>query len=214
MPFEEFLQQRLTKPLPGVDAHFELVPSSVDARQRLMPAPDDARQSAVLVTLLESQGELPDVLFTLRSENLRTHKSQISFPGGRLDEGEDFTTAALRELHEETGVDASAVRILGHLTPIFIPPSNSQVIPVVGMTLRPDQYTINETEVQEIFDVPLSFFIDVQSLDVEQQVLRGQEVDVPHWRVHPAVRLWGATAMILNELVWIAREFTQQHTET
>ena len=207
MQFEDFLRHRLTQPLPGIDAHRELIPDIPDKESRLHPPPEGARQSAVLVPLITRPHTFPDVLFTLRSENLRSHRGQISFPGGRVDEGEEPIQAALRELFEETGVPIKAVQVLGTLTPIYIPPSNSSVIPVVGIIERPNDYTISEAEVREIFDVPLLTFMNPESMLIEPRAMYGTTVDVPHWRVHPDVMLWGATAMILNELVWISRDF-------
>lgn len=207
MHFEDYLRQRLAQPLPGIDAHRELIPDIPDKESRLLPAPEGAKQSAVLVPLITRPHTFPDVLFTLRSENLRSHRGQISFPGGRVDEGEEPIQAALRELFEETGVLQSAVQVLGTLTPVYIPPSNSAVIPVVGIIQRPEDYTISEAEVREIFDVPLLTFMNPESLLSEPKAMYGTTVNVPHWRIHPDVMLWGATAMILNELVWITRDF-------
>jgi len=214
---EDFLRRRLTEALPGMDAHREMLPDYPQAEDRLQAAIDGrgelpgVKRSAVLVPLLTSAHALPDVLFTLRSETLRSHRGQISFPGGRIDEGEDVEGAALREMHEETGIEPHDVLVLGRLSDIFIPPSNSFVTPVVALVRRPSQYYISEAEVNEIFDVPLMRFMDAATKQYMKRTIFDDEVDVPYWHVHSTVPLWGATAMMLNELLWLTREYLEHH---
>lgn len=200
-----WIQELLQGPLPGVSAHREFVPDLPDAAARLQRAPDGARQSAVLVPLLQRDDGDLDVLFTVRSGRLRSHSGQISFPGGRVDEGEDAVATALREMEEETGVRESSVHILGALSPLWVPPSNSAIAPVVGMVERPQSFAPSEHEVQEIFTVSLATLMDQSMIFSEPWNLHDRTVEVRHWRVHPSVPLWGATAMILNELLWLIR---------
>ncbi|MBU3740692.1 MAG: CoA pyrophosphatase [Candidatus Kapabacteria bacterium] len=202
----DIIRTALAGPLPGVRAHAHFVPSDMpDAAKRLQKAPDDARRSAVLVPLLLRDDDDVDVLLTVRTTTLRSHGGQISFPGGRIDQGEDVTTTALRELDEETGIPAHDVAILGNLSPIWVPPSNSAITPIVGLVRTPAQYVPSEAEVEEIFTVPLSVLLDDASVHVAPWTLYDRTVQVRHWRVHPRVPLWGATAMILNELLEVIR---------
>jgi 8-oxo-dGTP pyrophosphatase MutT (NUDIX family) len=195
---------RLSGPLPGVQAHRQFVPADMPgAADRLQQAPEGARRSAVLVPLLLRADDDVDVLFTLRTSTMRSHRGQISFPGGRVDDGEDAITAALREMYEETGVEAHDVTVLGSLSSIWVPPSNSAITPIVGLVRPPERYVPSEAEVEEIFTVPLSTLMDDASIHVEPWVLYERTVNVRHWRVHPRVPLWGATAMILNELLML-----------
>lgn len=207
MDLIDFLRGRLTQPLPGIEAHAQMVPYAPDVELRLKNPPATARKSAVLVPLLIREGGLPDVMFTLRSDTLRNHGGQISFPGGRMDEGEDAVTAALREMQEETGVEPESVMVLGALSDLYIPPSNSAVTPIIGLLRRPSEYRISEAEVREIFDIPLARFLDPDYVTHQPRELHGMMVNVPHWPVHPDVYLWGATAMMLNELVAMVREY-------
>ena len=202
----DFLRLRLQHPLPGIDAHRELLPPLPGNEQRLRTPPDDARKSAVLVPLLPVAEDL-SVLFTVRSQHVGSHQGQISFPGGRIEDGESYQQAALRELEEETGVVAAGVQVLGQLSPIYIPPSHSLVVPVVGMIEPPRQYQPSAREVTEIFDIPLSTFLDSSTLRLAPRSMGDLTIKVPQWHVHPTVPLWGATAMILNELLWLVREF-------
>ncbi len=207
MDLFDFLRDRLQGPLPGLQAHRTFVPDIPDAITRLLPPPPDAKRSAVIVPIIFDENMDHRVVFTVRSENLRSHRGQISFPGGRLDDGEDEITAALRELHEEIGVDPSDVIILGELSPLYIPPSNSAVTPLVGVLKNNGPWVISEAEVAEVLDVPLNTFLHPNSICLEPRMLYGKSVDVPQWKIHPTIPLWGATAMILNELLWLIHEY-------
>jgi len=206
----DHIRERLAKPLPGLDAHRVFVPDMPESALRLAPPPADARRSAVLVPLIAEVIDDLRIVFTVRSLSLRSHKGQISFPGGRIDEGEDVYTAALRELHEEIGVEPHDVTILGELSPLYIPPSNSAVTPVVALIKKSRQWVISEAEVTEVLDIPFASFLDATSISFEKRSLYGRLVDVPQWNIHPSVPLWGATAMILNELVWIVKEYMKE----
>lgn len=207
----DHIRERLAKPLPGFDAHRVFVPDMPESALRLAPPPADARRSAVLVPLIAEVIDDLRIVFTVRSESLRSHKGQISFPGGRIDEGEDVYTAALRELHEEIGVEPHDVTILGELTPLYIPPSNSAVTPVVALIKKTRAWVISEAEVTEVLDIPFASFLDATSISFTKQSLYGRLVDVPQWSIHPSVPLWGATAMILNELVWIVNDYIKEY---
>jgi 8-oxo-dGTP pyrophosphatase MutT (NUDIX family) len=208
MSLVDFLRERLRSPLPGLEAHRTFVPNIPDAIRRLLPPPPDAKRSAVVVPIVMEDPTEPRVIFTVRSENLRSHKGQISFPGGRLDEGEDAVEGGLRELREEIGVDPGEVTIVGQLSALYIPPSNSAVTPFVGILPRSGPWVISEDEVAEIIEVPLSRFLPPENVRSASRNLYGKPVDVPQWDIHPTIPLWGATAMILNELVWLVREYS------
>lgn len=148
---------------------------------------------------------MPKVMLTVRSEGLRRHGGQISFPGGRIEPNETAEQAALRELFEETGVGPEKVDVLGTLTPLYIPNSNSGVTPIVSVITEPMQYVPSEAEVEEIFTVDLAMFMLQANLGSITKEYSGTQVIWPVWNVHAHVPLWGATAMILNELIWLLR---------
>lgn len=207
MSLTDYLRDRLSGPLPGLEAHRTFVPNIPDAIRRLLPPPPDAKRSAVVVPIVIEDPSDPHVVFTVRSENLRSHKGQISFPGGRLEEGEDAVVGGLRELREEIGVRPQDVTIVGQLSPLYIPPSNSAVTPFVGILSRSGPWVISEDEVAEIIEVPLAQFLPPDTVRSTSRNLYGKPVDVPQWDIHPTIPLWGATAMILNELVWLVRDY-------
>lgn len=200
MNVELLLRECLARPLPGNSAHAHMLPSGSFAITRLKPPPPSALPSAVLVPLVVHDAE-PHVLFTVRSSSLRNHGGQISFPGGRIDHGESPEQAAVRELFEEVGITRNNVDVLGRLTALYIPPSNSAVTPVVGLVKQTQPYHLSADEVGEVFTVPLRFFIADNSVQTLSREYGGQVVQWPMWSVHPTVPLWGATAMILSELV-------------
>lgn len=211
MDIVTFLCGRLCGPLPGIIAHRTFVPDIPDAISRLLPPPPNARASAVIVPIIIEEGAEPRIVFTVRSEGLSNHKGQISFPGGMLDKGEDPPSAGLRELNEELGIHPSAVVIIGSLSPIYIPPSNCTVTPLVGVLNQGGPWVINQAEVAEVLEVPLARFLHPDSIRHSMQKLYGKMVDVPQWDIHPTVPLWGATAMILHELVHLVNEFRSEH---
>jgi 8-oxo-dGTP pyrophosphatase MutT (NUDIX family) len=210
MKFEQWLINRLQSPLPGVVAHERFVPEIPDRRSRLMSAPADAKQSAVLIPIVMNAADGPQTVLTVRSEGLRNHRGQVSFPGGRSDEGEDAIATALREAHEEIGLASERVQVLGCLSPLYIPPSHSAVTPVVAIVEQPPVWQLNADEVSEIIVVPVSRFRDPRNIRLRNDIIKGVPVDVPHWTVHPVIPLWGATAMMLNELVMLMNEYDME----
>ncbi len=163
--------------------------------------------SGVLVPVFEEDGEARLIL-TRRSTGLRTHQGQVSFPGGRLDEGEDAVGAALREAFEEIGLDPVLVTTVGWLHPLLTMVSTSFILPVLGvLDGRPD-YVVNPDEVERVFDVALSELADPGIFHEERWRIPGRLVtgsddgSFPVWFFEIAGELiWGATARMLHELL-------------
>ena len=168
---------------------------------------DDAvlRPAAALVLIYphESEWHLP---LTVRSAGLRHHTSQVSLPGGRLDHpGESVEDAALREAYEEIGVSRADVEILGRLSPLPIAISSHLLHPVVGITATRPVFTIAADEVDRVIEVPLARLLQSDAVAWEERVrsLSPQGVmSVPYFAMAGA-RVWGATAMVLAELIAI-----------
>ena len=198
------LRARLSSGLPGSPAQLAMAPSSRAMAEQLSVQGKQCRDAAVLALLYPGSGG-PSLVLTLRHAELPNHAGQISFPGGTRDENESLSDTALREAHEEIGVDAEAVDVLGQLTPLYIPPSRFCVYPFVGAvtalpTLRP-----YEREVEAVLHVPLAHLLAANTRVTEEWVLRGEPVTVPFYRFE-AHKVWGATAMILAELVELVRD--------
>ncbi|SMC77198.1 NUDIX hydrolase [Papillibacter cinnamivorans] len=117
------------------------------------------RYFAVLLPLIEREGEL-HILFEVRSKTIPTQPGEISFPGGGVEVDEDFRQAALRETYEEIGVPSEKIELLGELDYI-IRDSNFSVYPYVGLLHTGlDSLAINRDEVEEVFTVPVSYFME------------------------------------------------------
>ncbi len=161
------------------------------------PASETRIPAAVLVPLIEhTQGF--SVLFTQRTADLKAHGGQISFPGGRVEPGDaDAVAAALRESHEEIGLAAGAVEILGHLDP-YVTVTGFEVTPVVGAVRPPLAVTPDPIEVAEIFEVPLAFFLDPINHQRHSRTAGGV-VRAYYAMPYGERYIWGATAgMLLN----------------
>lgn len=153
--------------------------------------------AAVLVPLIEHP-EGFTILFTQRTADLKAHAGQISFPGGRVEpEDADVVAAALRESREEIGLPSENVEILGRLDP-YITVTNYEVTPIVGVIAPPLTVKADPVEVAEIFEVPLSFFLDPANHQRHSRLANG--VARAYYAMPYGDRyIWGATAgMLLN----------------
>ncbi len=158
------------------------------------------RQSAVLLTLFQRQQELL-LLLTRRTERTRHHKGQIAFPGGARDpEDGSLWGTALREAKEEVGLRPADVELLGVLSPLHVPASNSDIHPFVGWVQTPPTVWIAAPdEVAEVIELPLRALRDQAARMETTWALTDRVARVPHY-VYGGQRVWGATAMILSEL--------------
>ena len=172
-----------------------------------MPAPLRDVNAGVLAAFFEEQGEARLVL-TRRSTGLRTHQGQVSFPGGRLDEGEDAVAAALREAFEEIDLDPSLVTTVGWLHPVLTMVSSSFILPVLGTVEGRPHLVANPSEVERIFDVSLGELADPAIFHEERWRVPGRVItgsddnSFPVWFFEVSDELiWGATARMLHELL-------------
>lgn len=199
-----FLTRRLREPLPGTDAQLRLAPAYRMDPVLARVENKSCREAAVLALLFPLQNE-PAVVLTARHAGLKDHAGQIAFPGGRREPEEPLETTAVREAHEEIGLDPSRVEILGTLTPLFIPPSNFCVYPFIGIVRELPELSPHDEEVDAILYVPIRHLLDPAMLLREAWLLRGREVEVPFFS-YESYKVWGATAMMLSELLAIFEE--------
>ncbi|MGA2298325.1 MAG: CoA pyrophosphatase [FCB group bacterium] len=205
--FIDFLRQRLKEQLPGQTAHLEMAPLIKEKPFRTLQASPDAIVCAVLVLLFQNKIDKKiNVLLTLRSKNIN-HSGQISFPGGRSENSETAIETALRETEEEIGIHPNLIQILGTLSQLYVPPSNSLITPIVGFISDDIIFNTNSDEVDEVFSVPLDTLLNDDFLKRETWKLDYYEIDVPFWDIHHSTPLWGATAMMLKELLTLYQEF-------
>ncbi|MGC8865829.1 MAG: NUDIX hydrolase [Bacteroidales bacterium] len=202
--FIKNLSFRLKEALPGPKAWKHMMP---EGRLLDMPAEVVPVESAVLVLFIERDYQL-FLLLIRRSEDGRIHGGQIGFPGGRAESSDiDLWNTALREAQEETGIAPETVEQLGLLSPLYIPHSNFRVHPHVGYTSKTPTFVRQKEEVDEILMIPYPLFFDrnYQSTFVFD-TLRGP-VSAPCFAME-GVRIWGATAMIISELISISPAFS------
>lgn len=194
------LRSALSKPLPGLGAQLRMAPNP-RAGWDPLKFPGDARLAAALL-LVYPHNDTVNITLTVRGSELRNHTGQVSFPGGRVDDGETIEAAAIREANEEVGVDPRTVEILGRLTPLHIPVSRFILHPVVAFTTMRPAFQRAEWEVARIIEAPLPLLHDPKTIKRElmTRVVDGQtiEVDVPFYDVD-GEKVWGATAMVLAE---------------
>ena len=167
------------------------------------PAPvGTLRESAVLVALVDGPAGA-EVLLTRRSQTLTSHRGEISFPGGRVDPGETFEAAALREAHEEVALDPAVAQVRGRLDSISTMVSRSYIVPVVATLERRPSLHPAVGEVDRIMWVPLveltrsdTFREEVWQVDGDTRPIFFFELDDE--------TIWGATARVLHQLLRVA----------
>ena len=198
------LKEKLSGALPGMESQMKMVPEARRREIENRSHAKDARKAAVLICFYpEEDGEISLVLIR-RNEYDGVHSGQISFPGGRNEEGDrDMVHTALREAKEETNIRVDEVQVLGEITPVYIPPSNFIVNAVVGWAAKKPDLIPDPEEVSEILTVSLKELTDPAHL--QQRNIPHREfnmIDVPCFYIQGHI-IWGATAMMLMEIIEI-----------
>ena len=197
------LTAQLERPLPGWRAQASFQPELSFGRHR-GPAPQGARPAAVLVLLYPHQGAW-HVPMTLRPAHMPDHGGQVSFPGGMIERGESSRQAALREYCEELGAPPDELTILGRLSPLYLFASNFQITPWVAATDKAPEWRPSQREVERLLEIPVSHLRDPRNTGHIERRQRGLGFRAPCY-VWQEERIWGATSMILAELVETLRE--------
>lgn len=160
--------------------------------------------AAVLVPIVARDASA-SLLLTRRTDHLHHHPGQISFPGGRVEQGDESATmTALRETEEEVGLNPQRVEVLGTL-PDYFTGTGFRITPVVGLVRPPFELTLDSFEVAEAFEVPLTHFLDPTN---HQRLSREFQGRVRHFYAMPYndYYIWGATAGIIMSLYRVMRE--------
>jgi 8-oxo-dGTP pyrophosphatase MutT (NUDIX family) len=174
---------------------------SRSAARHVLAIEGDSAPAAVLVILHYHAAAVttPRLILTKRSANLRTHKSEISFPGGRHSPGEDrgnLLHTALRETREEIGLEFAENEVLGSLKPVNTMTSNHHIVPFVTVQDRLAEQKMAPEEVEKIIDAPLIETLQTMSPDMSHRVLAK---DACQFNYGEDI-IWGATARILKQL--------------
>ena len=193
------LEKGLWAPLPGIPAQLAMVPEPRPGHKAYFEVEDSSRKAGVLILLYPKDGRLR-VLLTRRTERVLHHRGQISLPGGEQHPGESIEATALRETSEELGLDLGAVRVLGRLTPLYIPPSNYCVYPIVAHIASPLAFRPQPDEVAEVIEPPVDHLADPANIRRETWRYGGEDHEVPFYEFE-GHKIWGATAMVLAEFL-------------
>ncbi|MFD0797069.1 NUDIX hydrolase [Maribacter chungangensis] len=205
MNFKIF-EQRISKiknlPLPGEASHHKMIPEfRIHELLAASTTKVSPRKAAVMALFYPDRKEETHLLFILRKTYKGVHSNQVAFPGGKAEkEDANAMVTALRETHEEVGVHPDDVHVLKELTEIFIPPSNFDVQPFIGLYKKPKPFVIQESEVAALLEVSLTQFLLEESITTKKITTSyATNVDVPAFKLNDYI-VWGATAMMLNEI--------------
>jgi len=163
--------------------------------------PDPPLPPAGVLLILHERPAGPHIIFQKRTDSVRDHKGQISFPGGATDpEDESVLQTALRETHEEIGVDPSDIEVFGQLDDMATI-SNFLVTPFVGWLQRyPYDWKFSDHEVAYLLEVPLAHLRDPRNLVPDRRVINGREYEFQSYQFGNGL-IWGATARMLGNFL-------------
>lgn len=199
-----YLKTALNGKLPGGEAHRKLLPPG-----RRLKTPDQekglVKQSSVLV-LLFPEAEKLFVCLMKRPTTMKYHPGQISFPGGQVEkEDRSAEMTALREAHEEVGIDPDSVEILGKLSDLYVEVSRFTIQPFLAWTNQKPDFRINTEEVESLVLFPLSDFVAHEVISETPMQTFSGILQVKYYPFDGEI-IWGATAMILSELIEILKK--------
>lgn len=203
MTFDEFVQltPKIAKvSLPATESHLKMSP--VERRVQLLNHDynlEVARQAAVLMLIYPDQN-IAKIALIVRNSYKGVHSSQVAFPGGKVEKYESTLTAALRETHEEIGVEPNDINIVRAFSNVFIPPSNFDVYPFLGFCKSQPTFVPDPREVSAMALFSLEDILDDSSLTMQRvEASYSTDIVVPAFKVDNTI-IWGATAMMLQEL--------------
>jgi 8-oxo-dGTP pyrophosphatase MutT (NUDIX family) len=193
------LQARLKQPLPGSSAHDPLRATSLGTIKPDFRHTNPPRPGSVLILLYPVGKEIHFPL-TQRAEYTGAHSGQISLPGGKAEPGEKIEDTALREGEEEIGIRLEQITVIGRLSEFLVIPSNFIVTPVVAYAPARPVFEPDPVEVVKVLEGSIDDLISEEAVQVKEiTAARIYKLMAPHFLIEDQV-VWGATAMILNEL--------------
>tara|TARA_R110002049_G_scaffold150790_2_gene314020 strand:+ start:18770 stop:19411 length:642 start_codon:yes stop_codon:yes gene_type:complete len=205
MNFDDFTK-RISKiknlPLLGEESHIKMAPSiRIDALRKIKNKTIIKKKAAVMVLFYPDDNNVVNLLLMLRNTYKGVHSNQVGFPGGKVEKiDKSLLETALRETFEEVGVPSNSVETIRELSSIYIPPSNFEVQPYIGLYHNPLPFVIEEAEVASLIEVSLSDFMNDKNIITKKiSTSYATNIDVPAFKLNGYV-VWGATAMIMSEL--------------
>jgi 8-oxo-dGTP pyrophosphatase MutT (NUDIX family) len=202
--FANILKAEILKGLPGTEVQWQMASSDRMVMNFPRQPGPDAKVAAVLILLFPEKGSVHTVLMQ-RPEYKGVHGGQISFPGGKKEPSDkDIIQTAVREANEETGLIQDEINVIDTLTPLFIPVSNTIVTPVVAWTKNKPDFRHHPGEVVFLFDAEISKLLNPLIITTKPMEIHGEVINVKYFDYDGRV-IWGATAMMLHELLTIIR---------
>ena len=202
--FADNLKSEILKGLPGTEVQWQMASSDRMVRNFPRIPGKDARIAAILILLYPYKGSVYTV-FMQRPDYNGVHSGQISFPGGKKEPSdENIIQTAIREANEETGVNPEKISVIGTLTPLFIPVSNTIVTPVAAWIKEKPLFNHQAEEVVFLFDADIKRFFDPSIIKTKPLKIGEETIDVKYFD-YEGNMIWGATAMILHEMLIILR---------
>ncbi|AYN67130.1 CoA pyrophosphatase [Euzebyella marina] len=206
MKFDEF-SLRIPKiknlPLPGEASHLKMAPQfRIEELRKARQKAKNSKKAGVMALFYPGANEETHFLLILRKSHPKdVHSNQVGFPGGKLEKNDvDLAHTALRETQEEVGVDPNEIEIVRPLSEIYIPPSNFEVYPFLGLYAKPASFIPQVTEVAALVEVPLSQFLSDDVIFTQKlSTSYAKNVNVPAFKLN-GYTVWGATSMMLSEI--------------
>jgi 8-oxo-dGTP pyrophosphatase MutT (NUDIX family) len=204
--FLKNIEKELVFKLHGEKSQLKMAPLNRQEQMKKIKNTSQGKPSSVLILFYPFEGEI-FVPFIRRPKYDGVHSGQIALPGGKK-EKEDLSAeeTALREANEEVGIEPDKTTIIGRLSPLYIPPSNFNVMPVVAFVDQRPDFIIDKNEVEYLLEFKFKDLLNKNN-NVERQINLGNglQAQVPCFDIGGQI-IWGATAMIVNELVDIAKK--------
>ncbi|MEO5977644.1 MAG: CoA pyrophosphatase, partial [Chryseolinea sp.] len=200
-----YLQERLSRPLPAGAAHELMRATAVGNVRPKFDHTNPPRTGSVLVLLYQDGN---DIRFPLirRQEYAGAHSGQISLPGGKSEGNETSSETALREAEEEVGVKRDLPTVVGVLSNFLVIPSNFMITPVIATVSSVPTFKADPYEVAGIISGSIASLLDATAIHREEIFAGQYKMMAPHFKIDGAI-VWGATAMMLNELRVVLEDF-------
>ena len=189
-------------PLPGQASQFKMSPPyRMDLIEKQAEAMKSSKRAGVLALFYPDTLQNTNLNLILRKTYKGVHSAQVGFPGGKLEpQDKSLEYTAVRETQEEVGVPLKDIKVIKAMTEVYIPPSNFTVHPFMGITTKTPKFVKQDDEVEDLIEVTLKDFID-DNLMTSRLIMTSlqKEVEVPAFHFNGHI-VWGATAMMLNEV--------------
>jgi 8-oxo-dGTP pyrophosphatase MutT (NUDIX family) len=194
--------------LPGSTSHYKMAPMfRIKELESGKIVKKNPKQAAVMALFYPNGTYQTHLLLILRNTYKGIHSNQIALPGGKVEKKDlNLLETALRETHEEVGAEREQITVIRSLSEVYIPPSNFEVTPYLGLYKKKKPFLMQANEVAAIIEVPLLDFMD--DAKIFYQILNtsyAQNVEVPAFKLN-GYTVWGATAMMLSEIKELFRQ--------